>query len=212
MAAAINGADRLLYLLKTRGPQTAQALAAELGLTSVGARKHLLALEQKGLARMEAQAQGVGRPAQVWRLTERGHGRFPDRHADLTLQLLTQVRELFGEAGLESLIQRREAQSEEEYRQAMSGADALADRVAALARIRSQEGYMAEARQDGDGWLLLENHCPICAAARQCQGLCRSELALFERVLGPRAEVRRLEHALDEGGRRCVYRIVPLAE
>ncbi|MBN3005271.1 transcriptional regulator [Chromobacterium alkanivorans] len=206
----MNGADRLLYLLKTRGPQTAQALAAELGLTSMGARKHLLALEQKGLARMEAQAQGVGRPAQVWRLTERGHGRFPDRHADLTLQLLTQVRELFGEAGLERLIQRRETQSEKEYRLAMAGADALADRVAALARIRSEEGYMAEARPDGDAWLLLENHCPICAAARQCQGLCRSELALFSRVLGPGVEVRRLEHALDEGGRRCVYRIAPL--
>ncbi|KMN82797.1 transcriptional regulator [Chromobacterium sp. LK11] len=206
----MNGADRLLYLLKTRGPQTAQALAAELGLTSMGARKHLLALEQKGLARMEAQAQGVGRPAQVWRLTERGHGRFPDRHADLTLQLLTQVRELFGEAGLERLIQRRETQSEEEYRLAMAGADALADRVAALARIRSEEGYMAEARPDGDAWLLLENHCPICAAARQCQGLCRSELALFSRVLGPGVEVRRLEHALDEGGRRCVYHIAPL--
>lgn len=212
MAAAMNSADRLLYLLKTRGPLTAQALAAELGLTSMGARKHLLVLEEKGLARMETLAQGVGRPAQLWSLTERGHGRFPDRHADLTLQLLAQVRELFGEAGLESLIQRREAQSEEEYRQAMSGAGALADRVAALTRIRSQEGYMAEARQDGDCWLLLENHCPICAAARQCQGLCRSELALFARVLGPRAEVRRLEHALDEGGRRCVYRIVPLAE
>ncbi|WP_337882615.1 metalloregulator ArsR/SmtB family transcription factor [Chromobacterium haemolyticum] len=208
----MNSADRLLYLLKTRGPLTAQALAAELGLTSMGARKHLLVLEEEGLARMETLAQGVGRPAQLWSLTERGHGRFPDRHADLTLQLLAQVRELFGEAGLESLIQRREAQSEEEYRQAMSGAGALADRVAALARIRSQEGYMAEARQDGDGWLLLENHCPICAAARQCQGLCRSELELFARVLGPRAEVRRLEHALAEGGRRCVYRIVPLME
>lgn len=212
MTAAMNSADRLLYLLKMRGPQTAQTLAAELGLTSMGARKHLLALEEKGLARMEAQAQGVGRPAQLWRLTESGHGRFPDRHADLTLQLLEQVRELFGESGLESLIQRREAQSEEEYRLAMSGADGLGERVAALARLRSQEGYMAEARLDGDGWLLLENHCPICAAARQCQGLCRSELALFARVLGPGAEVRRLEHALEDGGRRCVYRIHPLAE
>ena len=210
MGAGMNSADRVLYLLKTRGAMTAQALAAELGLTSMGARKQLLALEEKGLAQVEIQAQGVGRPAQLWRLTERGHGRFPDRHSDLTLQLLQQVRELFGESGLEQLIQRREAQSEAEYRLAMSGADALADRVAALARIRSQEGYMAEARQDGDAWLLLENHCPICAAARQCQGLCRSELALFARVLGPAAGVERIEHALAEGGRRCVYRIVPL--
>lgn len=206
----MNSADRALYLLKTRGALTAQALAAELGLTSMGARKQLQALEEKGLAETETQAQGVGRPVQLWRLSERGHGRFPDRHSDLTLQLLEQVRAVFGEAGLERLIQRREEQSEADYRQAMSGAEGLPQRLDALARIRSQEGYMAELQPDGAGWLLLENHCPICAAARQCQGLCRSELALFERVLGPAAAVERVEHALADGGWRCVYRIVPL--
>ncbi|KMN30162.1 transcriptional regulator [Chromobacterium sp. LK1] len=208
----MNSADRALYLLKTRGALTAQALAAELGLTSMGARKQLQALEEKGLAETETQAQGVGRPVQLWRLSERGHGRFPDRHSDLTLQLLEQVRAVFGEAGLERLIQRREEQSEADYRQAMSGAEGLPQRLDALARIRSQEGYMAELQPDGAGWLLLENHCPICAAARQCQGLCRSELALFERVLGPAAAVERVEHALADGGRRCVYRIVPLPD
>ncbi|WP_374419881.1 helix-turn-helix transcriptional regulator [Chromobacterium sp.] len=206
----MNSADRALYLLKTRGALTAQALAAELGLTSMGARKQLQALEEKGLAETETQAQGVGRPVQLWRLSERGHGRFPDRHSDLTLQLLEQVRAVFGEAGLERLIQRREEQSEADYLRAMSGAEDLPQRLDALARIRSQEGYMAELQPDGAGWLLLENHCPICAAARQCQGLCRSELALFERVLGPAAAVERVEHALADGGRRCVYRIVPL--
>lgn len=206
----MNSADRALYLLKTRGELTAQALAAELGLTSMGARKQLQALEEKGLAETETQAQGVGRPVQLWRLSERGHGRFPDRHSDLTLQLLEQVRAVFGEAGLERLIQRREEQSEADYLRAMSGAEDLPQRLDALARIRSQEGYMAELQPDGAGWLLLENHCPICAAARQCQGLCRSELALFERVLGPAAAVERVEHALADGGRRCVYRIVPL--
>lgn len=208
----MNSADRALYLLKTRGALTAQALAAELGLTSMGARKQLQALEEKGLAETETQAQGVGRPVQLWRLSERGHGRFPDRHSDLTLQLLEQVRAVFGEAGLERLIQRREEQSEADYRQAMSGAEGLPQRLDALARIRSQEGYMAELQPDGAGWLLLENHCPICAAARRCQGLCRSELALFERVLGPAAAVERVEHALADGGRRCVYRIVPLPD
>lgn len=206
----MNSADRALYLLKTRGALTAQALAAELELTSMGARKQLQALEEKGLAETETQAQGVGRPVQLWRLSERGHGRFPDRHSDLTLQLLEQVRAVFGEAGLERLIQRREEQSEADYLRAMSGAEDLPQRLDALARIRSQEGYMAELQPDGAGWLLLENHCPICAAARQCQGLCRSELALFERVLGPAAAVERVEHALADGGRRCVYRIVPL--
>jgi predicted ArsR family transcriptional regulator len=59
----------------------------------------------------------------------------------------------------------------------------------------------------GDGrFLLIENHCPICAAAKTCQGFCRSELELFQAAFGADMSVTRQEHLLS-GGRRCVYRI-----
>ena len=75
--------------------------------------------------------------------------------------------------------------------------------------LRSDEGYMAELeRIPGDGWLLAENHCPICAAARSCQGFCRHELNLFRELLGPGVAVERVEYLLS-GGRRCAYRITP---
>ena len=44
---------------------------------------------------------------------------------------------------------------------------------------------MASSARTKDGWLLVENHCPICAAAQVCQGLCDGELALFKAALGP---------------------------
>ena len=65
---------------------------------------------------------------------------------------------------------------------------------------------MARAEKHGREWLLIEDHCPICAAASTCQGFCRSELALFRRCLGEEAEVDRSEHLLS-GARRCVYRV-----
>jgi predicted ArsR family transcriptional regulator len=66
---------------------------------------------------------------------------------------------------------------------------------------------MAEWRTDDDGSLLLvENHCPICAAAATCQGFCRSELEVFQDVLGPSVAIERIEHIL-AGARRCAYRI-----
>ncbi|HEX4510280.1 MAG TPA: MarR family transcriptional regulator, partial [Burkholderiaceae bacterium] len=46
------------------------------------------------------------------------------------------------------------------------------------------------------------------AAATTCQGFCRSELAVFQRCLGPDCVVERTEHVL-AGGRRCAYRILP---
>jgi predicted ArsR family transcriptional regulator len=69
---------------------------------------------------------------------------------------------------------------------------------------------MAAVERKTDGsFLLKENHCPICVAARTCQGLCRSELELFRRLLGPEAEVERVEHIIAGAG-RCAYRITPM--
>lgn len=206
----MNTADQILFLLKTRGPRTAQQLADLLELTSMGARRQLEAAEASGLVRFEDVAEKVGRPSRRWLLTEAGHARFPDRHADLTLQLITQVRGLFGEAGMDKLISAREQVTEAAYRDAIGTVPDLAQRVAALALARDAEGYMAQVEQADDGALLLvENHCPICAAARECQNFCRSELEVFQRVLGPGASVERAEHLLS-GARRCVYRIKPV--
>jgi predicted ArsR family transcriptional regulator len=79
-----------------------------------------------------------------------------------------------------------------------------------LARIRTEEGYMAEVKADGRGsFLFVENHCPICAAATACQGFCATELDLFRTVLGPAVSVSRAEHIVS-GDRRCAYRISAL--
>jgi predicted ArsR family transcriptional regulator len=82
----------------------------------------------------------------------------------------------------------------------------LRRRVAALARQRTVEGYMAEARVDGDAVLLIEHHCPVCLAAAACTGLCRGELELFRGVLGADVDVERTQHLI-AGDPRCVYRI-----
>lgn len=86
----------------------------------------------------------------------------------------------------------------------------MRDRVARLAELRTREGYMAAWTEEADGsFLLVESHCPICAAATVCQGFCRSELDIFRTVLGPDARVERSEHLL-AGARRCAYRIEPV--
>ena len=207
----MNTAEQILLLLKTRGPLTAQTLGEILRLTSMGVRRQLEAAEEKGLTTSVDKPGKVGRPVRLWQLTEAGQARFPDRHAALTLDLIAQVRSLFGEAAIDRLIDAREAASEAAYRTAIDPAAPLAQRAASLAMLRDAEGYMAEAQAESDGSVLLvENHCPICAAARACQNFCRSELDVFRRVLGPDVVVERVEHQI-AGARRCAYRIVPAA-
>ncbi|MFQ1685392.1 helix-turn-helix transcriptional regulator [Aeromonas veronii] len=201
--------DKILFLLKSHGPQSAAALGEQLQMTSMGARQHLLALEREGWVTFSDEARGRGRPVRLWQLTEQAWQRFPDTHSDLTVQLIDNVRELFGEEGMERLIQQREQQMLARYQEAL-GSHGLSGRLAALRELRTREGYMAEIRREEDGsWLLWESHCPICAAARTCRGFCRSELALFRQLLAP-ATVEREQYLL-EGAHRCLYRITPPA-
>ena len=213
---ALGGSRRaLLDRLKRTGPQQARDLATHLGVTAMAVRQHLYALEAEGVVMAEQQPQSRGRPFKLWRLTESAAPFFPDGHAELTLGLLDAMTEAFGARGLAKLIGARTAAQRAAYGARIRPGWSLKRRVEALARIRSEEGYMAEVRPGGSAgepgarrgvYLLVENHCPICAAARACRGLCQRELELFQEVLGPDVEVERLDHLLS-GARRCSYRI-----
>ena len=92
--------DRVLLQLKTRGTATAAVLARRLGVTPMAVRQHLAALETEGLVTHVEERRSVGRPARVWDLTGRAAERFPDSHADLTVELLAAMKEVFGEEGV----------------------------------------------------------------------------------------------------------------
>ncbi len=202
--------ERVLYLLKTKGPQPAGALAAKLGVTAMAVRQHLYRFRKEGMVDYRDERRPVGRPARIWHLTARAASRFPESHAELTVEMIDAVRAAFGEAGLDKLLRERTRRQLADYRAKMRGAGgSLLDRVRKLAEIRSRQGYMAECAGGGDGSVLLaENHCPICVAAASCQGLCREELSLFRELLGRKASVERTDHVL-AGARRCAYVIRP---
>jgi predicted ArsR family transcriptional regulator len=202
--------DSLLFQLKTTGPVQANQLGQSLGISPQAVRQQLDRLLEAGLVLYEDRAAGPGRPKRFWSLTERGQARFPDSHGPLTVGLIDAVRAEFGEAGLDRLIARRERDMAASYEAALAGRKTLAEKIAALAELRAAEGYMARWQEAEGGFLLIEDHCPICAAAKACQGFCRSELALFRAVLGSGCAVERTDHLL-AGARRCAYHIAPVA-
>jgi predicted ArsR family transcriptional regulator len=201
------GRAAVLDLLKRHGPVSADTLANRLGITGMAVRQHLHALEERGLASHEEKVQGRGRPVKLWRATTQADTFFADSHASLAVDLLAQMRNAFGEKGLDRLLRMRTAEQEKIYRAKTDAIRALKAKLKALAKLRSAEGYMAEVRREPEtgAWLLVENHCPICSAARVCQGLCREELALFHRVLGD-VKIERLSQIVAGAG-RCAYRI-----
>ncbi|EJZ20586.1 transcriptional regulator [Rhizobium sp. Pop5] len=201
-------ANRILILMKTDGPQLAAAIGDALGISGEAARQQLAKMAEEGLVEpITVAAASRGRPRQLWHLTAAGNRQFPDGHAELTANLLGTLVEQLGPAALDTVIAAREAETLTRYRQELGHAGDLASRIEALAAIRTREGYMADHWQEADGsFMLVENHCPICAAATACAGFCRSELETFRAALG--AKVERSEHIL-AGARRCAYRITP---
>jgi predicted ArsR family transcriptional regulator len=196
--------DRLLMLLKTRGTLSTRALAEALGISVPAVRQHLKAVD--ALVECETVRHGVGRPAQTWRLSAAGQSRFPDTHAELTVRLIGFIQEGLGSRALDTVVRHAFDSNLASYQARLGSLRTLGGRVRKLAAIRSEEGYMAEARRSGGAWMLVEHHCPICAAAQACQGFCRNELELFRRVLGPGVTVDRTEYLLG-GDPRCAYRI-----
>jgi predicted ArsR family transcriptional regulator len=201
------GATRVLHAIKSGGPQSAETIAKRLKVTVVAARQQLGRLLDKELVAFEDRREGVGRPKRIWALTDAGQARFPDSHAAVAVDLLRAIETSFGADGLDKVIAEREKAMRHVYSERLRSGRSLADRAKLLAEQRSEEGYMAEAKKLPDGdVLLIENHCPICVAAKACQGFCRSELNLFREVLGPEIHVEREEHILS-GARRCAYRL-----
>lgn len=198
--------ERSIWILKEKGGLPLSILAKEMGVTTEGARFHLLKLEKEGLVKSRSEAKGRGRPKQIWSLTEKGHSRFPDRHADITVHLISAIRQTLGEEALNKVLDSHERSILERYSRELVDMNTLEEKISKLAEIRSREGYMAHYTREEEVFFLVEDHCPICAAATACQNFCRAELNIFREVLGKDVDIRREEHIVS-GARRCAYRI-----
>jgi predicted ArsR family transcriptional regulator len=199
--------DQILHLLKMQGAQTATAIAAQVQVSPMAIRQHLQSLQAERWVTYQEERRPLGRPVKLWELTLQAGDRFPNSHADLMVDLLKSVESVFGDAGLAQLVAERSQRQVQTYHAKVAKTGTWQQRVWAIAQLRTQEGYMAEVIELPKGDLLLvENHCPIYAAAQTCQKLCGAELEVFRAVLGAGVTVERVEHIL-AGDRRCAYRV-----
>jgi predicted ArsR family transcriptional regulator len=200
-------ADAILFQLKSLGEARAETLANRLGISVQAVRQRLERLLAERFVAFSDRAQGRGRPRRLWSLAADAASLFPDTHAQLTVELIGAIRHELGEGALAQLLDRRREQMAAAYRTRLDREAGIAGKLAALADLRAAEGYMARLETAPDGsFLLVEDHCPICAAALACQGFCSIELGIFQDLLGPGWRIERQDHVLS-GARRCTYRI-----
>ena len=197
----------LLDTLKREGPRDARALSVLLGISPMAVRLHLYQLRDEKLVTYAEERRPMGRPGKLWRLTNAAGRLFPDRHRDAAVHLLDAVRAAFGGRGLARVLSSYGRAQVRRYLRRMRRGGSLLARLRALCTLRSDEDYMAavEPFRDG-GFMLVQNHCPISAAAASHGELCAAEQAIFQAVLGRSVVIERCEHIL-AGAARCSYRI-----
>ncbi|WP_240418924.1 helix-turn-helix transcriptional regulator [Paenibacillus periandrae] len=194
----------VMTMLKTKGPLAVSEIAKQLGITEMAVRRHLNTLERDGLIESKLVRQAMGRPTNLYSLTENADELFPKNYYNLTLDLLGELVEEAGEAKVQLLFERRKEKLIDRYEEQMQGKE-LGDRVKALAEIQNANGYMVNWSADEDGTFVINEHnCPISQVANQYNHACHCELMMFETLLD--ANVKRTE-CLVKGGLKCSYSI-----
>jgi predicted ArsR family transcriptional regulator len=189
-------------LKRTRG-MSVNELVEKMKMSYMGIKQHCMTLQRDGYLDTWRRPQKMGRPEMVYRLTRRSHDLFQSDSNALTLDLLKSVREIYGpnapEKLLYSIFERKTA--------ALKGkakGETVAQRAEWLARIRDDEGYMAQFLPDGTdgGAQILECHSPILNLLERYPLIGRLERDMFQAVLG--AGVRR-EETRNSGQYECAF-------
>lgn len=197
--------SKLLELVKRCGPMTAQDIAYKLEISVPATRRHLSDLQEQSLieARTERPS-GRGRPQQVFALTERGESSFPKTYAALCLDLLRQVRSLYGPEAVLRVLEKRNEEIAQGMTQEMPLHLPLEARLELMRVMLNEQGFDPVIETDGETLFLVQRNCPNLTVARQHKELCHAELKMYTAVLG--RELQR-DQTIVCGQSTCRYRI-----
>ncbi len=199
--------QQVLVALKKRGEASADEIAETVGITPSGVRQHLAALRSAGLVAARQERGRPGRPADLYHSTESAETLFAKAAPDLTLELLEHIE---GEDPqlMPRIFERRRRRRVERAREQLSGRT-LGEKVAGLAAIFDEEGYLADYEElPDDNYRMTLHSCAIWGVASRYGQACTTELTFLRDVLAE-AEVERVTHKV-AGAYVCGYEIRPV--
>ena len=193
----------VLVQLKRERRLTARDLAGRLGVSLNAVRHHLKELQAEGLLAYDREHRGVGAPVFVYSLTPAGEALFPRRYEEALTALLDRIVEQGGREAAVGLLEAHLSGLARRLGTELAGATPE-QRLQIVARVRSEQGYMAEAAGNGSMGRLIEHNCAIQAVAERFPEICAAEARLLADVL--QADVQRREHILG-GCPSCEYHV-----
>lgn len=196
---------KLLYYLKVMQQAGLEELANVMKVSRMAVHKHLGLLQQRGLVEAVETRGHVGRPRMVYQLTSQSKTVFPKSYSAIATHALDFIERSMGKEGVEKVLHERQSELFDQYYKRLKDLD-FDKQVKELARIRDEEGYIAESKKEpksGDGkYVLLEYNCPIIHIAEKHWEACSTETELFEKLLGADIETT---HRAAKGDLVCKF-------
>jgi len=192
----------VLLALKEQGQSTVAELAGKMGLAPTTLRAHLQALAADGLVARRGSKHGKrGRPDVVFTLGPEGERLFPRQEGELLRELIRHLGSR-REQVLDEFFAARVAARRDRLLPRVEGLQGV-ERLREVARILSEEGFMARVGAGSDGKPALHlGHCPIRGVVAETRVPCRYEEALLAELMG--SPLTRTDY-LPEGGVACTY-------
>jgi predicted ArsR family transcriptional regulator len=197
--------DLVLRTLLSQPRCSINELAEKVGISPISIRHHIASLEAEGLIACEDERHGVGRPRQVFFLTERGREQFPTRYVQLTLRLLEHLKETMPEAMINKLFTQM---ANDLVKDLSIGTEIqnlnMEERLNLVKNLLRQEGFNIEWEQLDDGYQIHEASCPYYFIGQNHPEVCTVDQILISTVLSLPAE--KIKCILN-GDNNCTYQI-----
>jgi predicted ArsR family transcriptional regulator len=195
---------KLLYYLKIMQQAGLEELANVMKVSRMAVHKHLALLQNRGLVEGIETRGGVGRPRMVYQLTSQSKTVFPKSYSAIATHALDFIERNMGKEAVKKVLRERQSELFDNYYKRLKDLD-FDKQVKELARIRDEEGYIAESKKgskSGGRHVLLEYNCPIIHIAEKYWEACSTETELFEKLLGADIETT---HRAAKGDLICKF-------
>ncbi|MCA9868923.1 MAG: ArsR family transcriptional regulator [Anaerolineae bacterium] len=196
---------RILEILKEQGDLTVAEMARQLGMAPVSVRHHLDVLQGEQLiCSPSVRRRGtVGRPRQIYALTEAANAYFPRNHGILAGKLLEEMKGVLSPGELQALFERLADSMAAEARPLPADAT-MKQRVERAVEFLNEKGYLARYELVDGQYMLYTLNCPYQGIAEQHRELCGMDKRLLDRLIGAAPTV---VTRMSEGACNCAYRV-----
>jgi predicted ArsR family transcriptional regulator len=205
-STATSTRQKVLHTLLKNHRCTIVELADAVEINPISVRHHIAKLQAEGLVASEEEKHGVGRPRQVFFLTESGLESFPTRYLRLTIRLLEQLKENLPEKMVNQLFSQMAADLADEYAQSTNlNGLTIEQRLDLVNDLLKEEGFDLEWEKKDNHYYIREINCPYLHVGQTHPEICVIDQTLISKVLDlPTEKVK----CILDGDKQCTY-VVP---